>query len=265
MKDFSRLSAVEKQVFPGAQVSYPVPPVLDPADEVWLTTRDDLGDWISGLFVQGEPGNPLCVLHFYGRDETLRDCEYLFSGLRALGPSVLMFDYRGYGSSRGRPREESFYRDAEMALDWLRDQHPRLRVVVSGRFFGTAVATHLAQQYPVAGVMLFSPPTSVLEVVRGFFPADDIFIEEALPFRFDNLSRMSRIAAPTLVVYGGQDSLVPVRMVRRLEALVRAPLTRCAIPDADHHDLFTKGGAVLWQQIGEFLGSLTRPKGERKS
>lgn len=262
MKDFSRLSAVEKQVFSGAQVSYPAPPVLEPADEVWLTTRDDLGDWISGLFAQGEPGSPLCVLHFYGRDETLKDCEYVFSGLRALGPAVLMFDYRGYGASRGRPREESFYRDAEMALDWLRDQHPRLRVVVSGRFFGTAVATHLAQQHPVAGVMLFSPPTSVLEVVRGFFPADDIFIEEALPFRFDNLSRVSRIAAPTLLVHGSRDSLVPTRMVRRLEALVRAPLMRHEVPDADHNDLFEKGGPALWRKIGEFLASLTKKSEE---
>jgi fermentation-respiration switch protein FrsA (DUF1100 family) len=262
MKDFSRLSAVEKQIFRGAQVSYPTPPVLDPTDEVWLTTRDELGDWISGLFASGDPALPLCVLHFYGRDETLRDCEYLFSGLRALGASVLMFDYRGYGASRGRPREDSFYRDAELALDWLRDQHPRLRVVVSGRFFGSAVATHLAQQHPVAGVMLFSPPTSVLEVVRGFFPAGDIFIEEALPFRFDNLSRVSRIAAPTLLVYGARDSLVPTRMVRRLEAQVRAPLTCYEVPDADHQELFDKGGPLLWRQIAEFLASLTKPKGD---
>lgn len=261
MRDFSRLSAVEKQVFPGAQISYPAPPVLEPAEEIWLTTRDDLGDWISGLFARGDPGNPLCVLHFYGRDETLNDCEYFISGLRALGPSVLIFDYRGYGASRGRPREESFYRDAELALDWLRDQHPRLRVVVSGRFFGTAIATHLAQQHPVAGVMLFSPPTSVLEVVRGFFPADDIFIEEALPFRFDNLSRMSRIAAPTLLVHGSRDSLVPTRMVRRLEALVRAPLTRYEVPDSDHKELFDKGGPGLWAQIDEFLTSLVKKSG----
>jgi hypothetical protein len=262
MKNFSRLSAVEKQVFPGAQVSYPSPPVIEPADEVWLTTRDDQGDWISGLYARSATTSPLCVLHFYGRDETLKDCEYVFTGLRALGPAVLMFDYRGYGASRGRPREESFYRDAEMAFDWLRDQHPRLRIVVSGRFFGTAVATHLAQQHPVAGVMLFSPPTSVLEIVRGFFPADDIFIEEALPFRFDNLARVSRIAAPTLLVHGARDALVPTRMVRRLEALVRAPLTRYEVADADHDDLFEKGGAALWRQIGEFLGSLTKAKSE---
>lgn len=258
MRDFGRLSAVEKQVFPGAQVSYPTPPILEPADEVWLTTRDELGDWISGLFARGDPANPLCVLHFYGRDETLQDCEYLFTGFRALGPAVLMFDYRGYGASRGRPREDSFYRDADLAFDWLRDQYPRLRIVVSGRFFGSAVATHLAQQHPVAGVMLFSPPTSMLEIVRGFFPADDLFIEEALPFRFDNLSRISRIAAPTLLVHGERDSLVPTRMVRRLESLVRAPLTRYEVPDADHRDLFSKGGTLLWKQIGDFLASLVK-------
>jgi fermentation-respiration switch protein FrsA (DUF1100 family) len=256
MKDFSSLSKVEQQAFPGAQITYSEPPQIQRTDIVWMTAKDHEGDWICGVFAPGDPDNDLCVIHFYGNKENLHSTEYVIQRLREKGVSVLMFDYRGYGASRGRPRESAFYADAELAYDWLRERHPDLRVVASGWFMGSAVATYLAQVRDMAGLMLFSSPTNMLEVVSHVFPKDQVIIEEAMPFRFDSLERIRKVRCPILLVHGKQDTVVPYEMSRRLEAGVRSPFYRLDLSAAGHEDLFTTGGDQLWERVYEFLDSL---------
>ncbi len=257
MKNFSNLSKVEQLTFAGAQFSYSEPPQISQSDVVWMTARDDDGDWISGLFANGAPDNDVCVIHFYGNNETLRASEYVINVLRGRGYSVLMFDYRGYGSSRGKPKESSFYSDAELVYEWLRERHPNLRVVLSGWSVGSAVATYLAESVnDVHGLVLFSAPTNMVEVVSHIFPPDQIIIEEAMPFRFDTLDRIRRVKCPILLVHGENDTVVPYRMSQELEAAAKSRLERYDVRGAGHRDLFAKGGTELWSRVCDFLQSL---------
>jgi fermentation-respiration switch protein FrsA (DUF1100 family) len=257
MKNFANLSKVEQHTFSGAQFTYSEPPVVSRTDVVWMTARDNDGDWISGLFAPGDPNNDLCVIHFYGNNETLRASEYVIDVFRSHGISVLIFDYRGYGSSRGKPRESSFYADAELVYEWLRERHPHLRIVVSGWFLGSAVATYLAQTADdVNGLILFSAPTTMVEVVRHVFPPDQIIIEEAMPFQFDTLERIRRVKCPILLVHGKNDIVVPYSMSDELEAAAKSPLSRYDVPGAGHRDLFATGGEALWSRVFNFVESL---------
>lgn len=262
MKEFSSLSRVEQQAFPGAQISYNEPPQISQTDIIWMTAKDSDGDWIAGIFAPGDPDNDICVIHFYGNNENLRSAEYVIERLRERGFSVLMFDYRGYGASRGRPRESAFYVDAELAYDWLRERHPRLRVAASGWSMGSAVAIYLAQARDVVGLMLFSPPTNMVDVVSHVFPKDQIIIEEAMPFRFDSLERIRNAVCPVLLVHGKNDVVVPHQMGQQLEAALRSSCSRLDVPNAGHEDLFTKGGEQLWNKVYDFLGSLVAPSAE---
>ncbi len=257
MKNFTNLSKVEQHTFSGAQFTYSEPPQVSHTDVVWMTARDNDGDWISGLFAPGDPNNDLCVIHFYGNNETLRASEYIIDVFRSRGISVLIFDYRGYGSSRGKPRESSFYSDAELVYEWLRERHPHLRVVVSGWSLGSAVATYLAQTAEdIHGLILFSAPTDMVEVVRHVFPPDQIIIEEAMPFQFDTLERIRRVKCPILLVHGKNDTVVPYKMSDELEAAAKSPLFRYDVPSAGHRDLFATGGEELWSRVFKFVESL---------
>ena len=73
MKDFSSLSKVEQQAFPGAQITYSEPPQIQRTDIVWMTAKDHEGDWICGVFAPGDPDNDLCVIHFLDVLLTLGD------------------------------------------------------------------------------------------------------------------------------------------------------------------------------------------------
>jgi len=262
MKNFQTLSRVERRAFPGAQVTYSDLPVVPHSEMIWLTSKDDHGDWITGLFAAGDPNRKQCLIHFYSGNENLSKLDYFIETCRSRGLSVLVFDYRGYGASRGRPRESAFYADAELIYDWLRERYPDYGVVVSGRALGTAVAVYLAQHRDTDGLILFSPFTSIMEVVSDVFPKDEIVIEEAMPFVFDNLERIRKVKCPILMVNGSDDTTVPRNMVHELEAAVRSPLTRLDIPGAGHQDLFDTGGEILWQSVSEFIVRLEKnPKG----
>jgi len=254
MKNFETLSRVEQHAFPGAQSTYNEPPNIPNSELVWMTARDNDGDWITGTYVPGNQG--ICVIHFYGNHENLRASEYVIERLRERGVSILMFDYRGYGASNGRPRDSAFYNDAEMIYDWLRERYPHERIVVSGWFVGSAVAIHLAQTRAVEGALLFSPPTNMMDIVSHLFPKDEIIIEEGMPFRFDNLERIRKLRCPIMLVHGNRNEVVPRNMIQQLEAAIRTPYTRVDIADAGHQDLFATGGDRLWQSIYEFLDQL---------
>ncbi|MDH3279643.1 MAG: alpha/beta hydrolase [Gammaproteobacteria bacterium] len=255
MKDFSSLSKVEQQAFPGAQNSYDEPPPMTRSDVIWMTAKDSDGDWVAGIFTPGDASNDLAVIHFYGNNETLKASEYVFQQLRGRGFPVLMFDYRGYGASRGRPKESAFYSDAELIYDWLSEAHPELRIAVSGWAIGSAVAIYLAQARRVEGLLLFSPPTNMIDVVKHVFPPDQVIIEEAMPFHFDTLDTLPNVRCPIFICHGKNDPVIPYSMSEELERLAKAPVTRYVL-DAGHNDLFIIGGDRLWNSVAEFLRSL---------
>src|SRR5947208_850281 len=65
---------------------------------------------------------------------------------KSLQASVLVFDYRGYGHSQGRPSETGCIADGNSAQHWLAQRmHIRPQeVVLMGRSLGSAVAIALA-------------------------------------------------------------------------------------------------------------------------
>lgn len=256
MKNFHNLSKVERRAFPGAQATYSDLPAIARSEIIWLTSNDDRGDWITGLFAAGDPARKQCLIHFYAGNENLGKMGSFIETCRSHGLSVLMFDYRGYGASRGRPREAAFYSDAELIYDWLRERYPDYQAIVSGRALGTAVAVYVAQHRDVQGLILFSPFTNMMEVVSDVFPKDEIVIEEAMPFVFDNLERIRKVKAPILLVTGSEDATVPGHMTRELEAAVKSSLTRLDVPGVGHQDLFERGGDIVWQGAFDFIDQL---------
>lgn len=256
MRNFHSLSKVERRAFAGAQATYSDLPAIPQSEIIWLTSNDDQGDWITGLFAEGDPDRKQCLIHFYAGNENLGKMASFIETCRSRGLSVLMFDYRGYGASRGRPREAAFYSDAKLIYDWLHDRYPDYTAIVSGRALGTAVAIYLAQYRDVRGLILLSPFTNMMEVVSDIFPKDEIVIEEAMPFVFDNLERIRKVKCPILMVTGSEDTIAPPRMIQELEAAIKTSLQRLDVTSAGHQDLLEGSSEVVWQAIFEFIDGL---------
>ncbi|MBK8989401.1 MAG: alpha/beta hydrolase [Chloroflexi bacterium] len=229
-------------------------PGFTPADlglayeDVTLTTADKLALW-AWYFPVAEPR---CVLLYaHGNAGDIRDWAAAVPPFLALGYSVLLFDYRGYGRSQGRPSEEGLYLDGEAAWGWVRQRAAEagLPAVMLGKSLGTAVTIHAASQNPPTALILDSPFASMQEIAMSITP----WLPDAmLPPLYESEKRAPQVMCPTLIVHGDADTLVPLAHAQRIYAALGASDKGMRIiAGAGHNDL--SSFPEYHQAVAEFL------------
>ena len=178
--------------------------------------------------------------------------------LTAAGFDVLLFDYRGYGLSTGRPREEGTYRDARAALTCLLEQPgvDPARAFYLGESLGGAVALDLALERPPAGLVLLSAFTGVRALGALHYP----FLPAALiPDAYPTLRRVRELRAPLLVLHGDGDTIVPLSHGKALFDAASEPRHIHVFPGVGHNDLVPLAGTQLARVIATWVRGLERP------
>jgi uncharacterized protein len=153
----------------------------------------------------------------------------------ALGESVLIFDYPGYGRSEGRPSEAGCYAAAGAAYDWLVQSQgiaPE-RIVLYGESLGGGVAVDLASRRPHRALVLVKTFTSVADVAEAHCPW--LPLRWLVTNRFDNLAKIGRCAGPKIIAQADADRLVPFIHGRRLLDAA-GPATFYTLEKSDHND-----------------------------
>jgi fermentation-respiration switch protein FrsA (DUF1100 family) len=186
------------------------------------------------------------LLYFYGNAMCLADASGEFHQFRRLGLNVLIPDYVGFGMSGGRPSERALYATADAAYSHLgmREGVTPARIISMGWSLGGAVAIDLAHRMPVAGLVVVSTFTSAADMAHRILP----FVPHSvlLRSRFESQRKIAQIRAPTLIVHGRQDSIVPYGMAERLAGSAGGrPVTLLPVEGADHNDIFERGGPRL--------------------
>ena len=252
-----------------ADLIIPQPPPTTPISE-WKDegTRKAVslqvaGATLHGFRYTGASANTPEVLFFNGNGMTVTHTDRFYRALAALGPSVTVYDYRGYGFSKGAPSLINFREDGLRAYDDLAKSAAGGRVIVYGASMGTAVAAYVASQRPLAGLVLGMPIASAEEELPvygqliGFSPtqlaatipsaeASDIFGETAL---------VKRSKAPLLVLGGANDDVVPVRQAHEVFAASLAANKKIiVVPGAGHNEVILSPLAM--SGVGSFLQRL---------
>ncbi len=221
--------------------------VLPGAADVELRTSDGLrlGAWWVPAAEEGAPA--VRVAQGNGGARDLR--APLARALADAGLSVLLFDYRGYGGNPGSPSEEGLARDVRAARQWLLDEAGAdpARLLYYGESLGCAVVTELATEHPPAGLVLRSPFTDLAAVGEVHYPF--LPVRALLHDRYPVTEGIARVPAPTVVVYGSADSIVPPSQSRAV-AEAAADLRRVVeVPGADHNDRALLDGPELVEAV----------------
>jgi pimeloyl-ACP methyl ester carboxylesterase len=205
------------------------------------------------LFCHGNGGN---MSH---RLESLR----LFHDL---GLSVLLFDYSGYGRSRGEPSEAATRADARAAWDWLMDRGTVPgEVVLFGRSLGGAVAARLAADLTAegvapAGLILESTFTSVPDMGARLYPW--LPVRLLTRDRYDSQAALAAVGLPALFVHSPEDDVVPWELGRALFHGYAGPKTFLELPGGHDHG-FLLAGPAYPDGLTRFLGSLAESAAEK--
>lgn len=228
--------------------------VFDLADNAVLrpfdyATHDGLR--LKSWFIPPKDGRPV-VVYFPGRDgNLLRKPGHLMRLAEEEGYGLLLTGYRGYGGNPGRPREFDFYLDAISMIEQFTEAgHAPAGYIAYGYSMGTGIAANTAAQLTPLAVVLEAPLSNFIEAVRqqvGRVPA------WLVRTRFDNLSRVSEIRAPVLLLAGEADTVTPTTFALALADRNPAFVTVEVVQAANHVNIIRLGGAIV---VRDFLRSI---------
>jgi len=207
------------------------------------------GTRLRGWIVKSTAAPAPTVIYFGGNAE-----EVSWSISDARWPrewTIVGINYRGYGTSEGKPGEPELIADGLAIYDAVvkRDDVDPQRVVVFGRSLGTAIATHVAAERPVAGAILVSPYDSMTAIGKLHYPWLPVSL--LLRHRFDAVPDAKRNTMPMLAIVGGSDSIIPAERSRALFDAWAGPKTWQVVPRAGHNDL--GNDAAFWDSVAAFL------------
>ena len=190
---------------------------------------------ISALYLPNESAT-YTLLYIHGNAEDLGTIKPQLERFHQWGYSVFAYDYRGYGTSEGKPGEKQAYQDAETAYQYLTQQleiSPE-RIIIYGRSVGGGSAVDLATRHSVAGLALESTFISAFRVVVPI---------PILPFdKFQNLSKLKKVTCPVLVLHGQADSIIPIKHGQALFDAAPEPKLSLWVPRAGHNDFSAVAG-----------------------
>lgn len=236
-------------------------------DEMMLTTADGVS--IAAWYAP-HPTPRGSVIFCHGNAGNISDRLHSIKLLHGMGLNVLIFDYRGYGRSEGKPSEAGTYEDAEAAWRYLtetRGEAPN-RVVLFGRSLGGAVAIELASrrslephygpEKPVpAALVVESTFTSLVDV--GQLHYRWLPVRLLLTYRYDSIGKVPQIMCPKLFVHGRDDELIPITMGRRLYEAAAEPKQFLQTPGGHNEGGFTFSPAFT-DRLNAFLVSTLSAK-----
>lgn len=196
------------------------------------------------------PNAEFTILYSHGNSEDIADIEPTIMKLYVKGFSVLTYDYRGYGTSKGKASEKKAYRDVEAAYIYLVEEmavEPK-RIISMGRSVGGAVATHLAYKKQVGGLIIESSFVTAFRVITR--------IPLSVIDKFRNISKVSKVRCPILVIHGMDDRLVPIWHGKKLFEKATNPKFCLWIEGVGHNDDFiSAAGDSYWQAVERLAAS----------
>jgi len=200
------------------------------AETVRLNTED--GESLLAWSIAPRPGRPL-ILYFHGNAGGLDLRIERFRAMANAGMGVLAIEYRGYASSTGSPSEAGLKLDGEAAYAAaIASGAKPEQIVAMGESLGSGVAVSIAARHKVGALVLDSPYSSIADVAAAAYWFVPVRMLLRDPFHNDLL--IAQVKAPTLIVHGTKDPVVPIRFGEKLFALANPPKAFWRVEGAGH-------------------------------
>jgi len=225
-------------------------------EDAWFQAAD--GTKLHGWYLP-HPRARAAVLFCHGNGGNITHRAHALHMLnRRVGASVLMFDYRGYGRSEGKPDEPGILADARAARAWLaaREKIRESDIVMMGESLGGAVAVDLAARDGARALVVESTFSSLPDV--GAYHYAWLPVRLLARTRLDSLSKIGNYRGPLLQAHGDGDTIVPIEFGRRLFEAANEPKHFLMLPGHDHNNVLPD---TYYDALAEFIERLPAPPG----
>jgi len=216
---------------------------------------------LNGWFYR-KPGARYVMLVSHGNGGNVSVRPSLIECMLDADCSVFIYDYCGYGKSKGLPDLQNIVAAGECAYRYLigRQKYKPDDVIVYGESLGGAVSACLAERCPTAGLIIQSGFSSLYKIAIEKIALIGIYPPLLFPADFDTAKRMSRLQLPVLIIHGTDDGLVPVHHGEALFAAANQPKAILILKGARHNDISELYKHQLVGALRKFISSLSAAK-----
>lgn len=242
--------------YPDTQNIIPAEKLPFGVDEVFITTEDNVR--LQAYYLKN-PSSERMLIFFHGNAGNICHRISDIINLKNCGINVLAISYRGYGKSSGTPSEKGIYKDGAAALDYAMQTlgYSVENIIIFGRSIGSTVAVHISQQKDIAGLILITPLTSAKAQAKA---KGLCFLSFLAGNAFDNLSKISHIKCPLLVIHGTDDQVLSFSMGKEIFDHAHGKKQLVIIEGAGHNNLSQVDSEKYWGSIAEFIRKANRLK-----
>lgn len=247
-------------------------PVADPPAGIVFQTvmfSSRSGATIHGWFIPGEPGRGAVVL-MHGVHADRRTMLARARFLSRAGFAVLLFDFQAHGESLGRQITFGFLesRDAQAAVEFIRQKLPGERIGVIGVSLGAASALLAEPPLPVDALVLESSFPTIYQATDDRMvdrfgwvghlgtPLLTCQLKSRLgisPEDLQPIEHARNISVPKFFIAGSTDPLTTARESEDLFNAAAAPKEFWLVPGAGHVDMHGFAGAEYERRVLVFL------------
>jgi len=219
--------------------------------DIYIKTPD--GFILNGWFIPAKDFN-YTIIFFHGNAGNISHRLDKILIFHNLGLNTFIFDYRGYGKSKGTPNEKGLYIDAEAVYKYLVNELkiPQNKIILYGESLGTAIAIKLASEEKVKAVILEGAFSRGRDMAKRIYPFLPYFF-----FRnsFDSLSRVKKIEFPKLFLHSQDDEIVPFSLAKKLYDNAPDPKDLVKL-NGSHNSCFLESKDLYISALDKFIREL---------
>lgn len=155
------------------------------------------------------------VIYCHGNTGNISYREYVYVMCQAFQYNLVLYDYRGFGKSKGYATQRKICDDGLKVYDWVNTKYECENIIVWGESLGGAVASEIASKNVCKCLVLFSTFSSLDDVItQGPFYAGwlKIFAKVA-GWLIDTLPSkdiIGDITDPVLILHSTEDDVIPI-------------------------------------------------------
>jgi len=189
-------------------------------EDVYFEASD--GVKLNGWFVPSKKRSAT-MLYYHGNAGNISHRLPIIKMFNEMGIDVFIFDYRGYGKSKGFPSEEGIYRDGFAAYDYLlsRPDVDKGKLVLYGKSIGAAVATEVLKRREAKALITEGAFTSAPDMAGELYPI--LPLKYVIVSKYDSLSNIKTLDLPVLVIHAKDDEIIPFSHGKRIFEAAREP------------------------------------------
>ncbi len=213
---------------------------------------------LSGWYIPAEKAE-LTVLFCHGNGGNMFHRLDSINIFYNLGLNCFIFDYRGYGSSEGKPGEEGTYLDVMAAYKWLTEEKKvsPADIIIFGRSLGGSIAAQLAGKVEAGALIIESAFTSYVDIGRKFYPY--MPVRWFARFSYKTIDYIRDVLCPVMIIHSRSDEIVPFEFGLELYEAANEPKEFVEI-FGGHNDSFLVSGEIYKNAWTNWIKFLKQPE-----